>query len=232
MALPFRVVFEDRQIIVVEKAAMVLTVPTPRGERNTMVQLVERYLERRGSRRPLTVVHRLDRETSGLLVLAKDRASGEKLERQFRAHSPERVYRAIVAGTLARDHGTFDSFLATSKSLTRFSTEDRASGERAITHYESEEKLRGATLIMARLETGRRNQIRAHFAEAGHPVLGDRRYRPELARHAGWTYPRLALHAATLGFVHPSTGESLRFDSPLPREFTAFLRAVGSARRA
>lgn len=232
MSQAFRVVFEDRSIIVVEKAAMVLSVPTPRGERNTMVQLVERYLERRGARRPLTVVHRLDRETSGLLVLAKDRASGDKLEQQFRAHSPERVYRAIVAGSLTRDQGTFDSFLATSKSLTRFSTGDRDQGERAITHFEVDERVRGATLISARLETGRRNQIRAHFAEAGHPVLGDRRYRPEQARHAAWPYPRLALHAASLAFSHPVTSEPLRFESPLPREFVAFLRAAGSAHRA
>lgn len=218
----FDVVFEDRFLIVVEKAAMILTVPTPRGERNTLVQLIERYLDR-GRPHRLAIVHRLDRETSGLLVFAKDRRTGEALQAQFREHRPERLYVALVAGLLERDRGTFESRLETNRGLTRYSSRD-GSGERAVTHYEVEARLSGATRVRARLETGRRNQIRVHFAEARHPVLGDRRYRPDLSAHPSWPHERLALHAAVLGFTHPVTGEALRFESPVPREFGAVVR--------
>lgn len=203
---------------------MLLTVPTPKGEQNTLVQRLERFLDRGGRGPRLTVVHRLDRETSGLLAFGRDRRSGEDLVAQFRAHTPERVYHALVRGLLSRDEGTFDTQLLTGKSLTRYSTHEPGVGERAVTHYRVEARLDDATLVAARLETGRRNQIRAHFAEAGHPVLGDQRYKPELARHPRWRHSRLALHAGLLALRHPVTHEALRFETPLPREFTAFLR--------
>ena len=124
--------------------------------------------------------------------------------------------------------GTFESRLATTKSLQRYSVaETDEGGEPAVTHFRLEQRLRGATFVRAWLETGQRNQIRVHFAEAGHPVLGDPRYRPETARHPRWTSKRLALHAAALGFCHPVSGEALRFESPLPAEFEKFLRASG-----
>ena len=214
--------------MVVEKAAMVLTVPTPKREPNTLVQRLERFLDRSGRAPRLTVVHRLDRETSGLLVFARDRRSGEDLIAQFREHTPERMYHALVRGRLPLDEGTFDTQLLTGKSLTRYSTREQGVGERAVTHYRVETRLDDACLVAVRLETGRRNQIRAHFAEAGHPVLGDRRYRVESARHPRWPHARLALHAGVLGFRHPLTHEQLRFEAPLPREFAAFLR--GSTR--
>ena len=203
---------------------MILTVPTPKRESNTLVQRLERFLDRGGRAPRLVVVHRLDRETSGLLVFARDRRTGEGLMAQFREHSPERVYHALVRGHLSRDEGTFDTHLVTGKSLTRYSTRQPDTGERAITHFRVEARLDDASLVAARLETGRRNQIRAHFAEAGHPVLGDQRYRAAAARHPRWPHARLALHAGSLAFRHPVTHELLRFETPLPREFLAFLR--------
>jgi 23S rRNA pseudouridine1911/1915/1917 synthase len=120
--------------------------------------------------------------------------------------------------------------LATNKDLTRFSTDDETIGQLAITHYRVVAYLDGATLMQVRLETGRRNQIRVHFAEAGHPVLGDPRYEPELAAHPRWRHERLALHARLLGFEQPITAQPLRFESPLPNEMEQFLkRATRSA---
>jgi 23S rRNA pseudouridine1911/1915/1917 synthase len=220
---PFRLVFEDRDLIVVDKAAAVLTVPTDRGETNTLLDALTRSLGRRGQRGRVTVVHRLDRGTSGLLVFGKNPLVGRELQAQFRVRKAEREYAALVAGRIERSAGTFDSRLGTSRSLQRYSVREDRDGERAVTHYRVERQFADATLVRATLETGRRNQIRVHFAEAGHPVLGDGRYGVEAARHPGWRYKRLALHATKLGFDHPHTHERLRFESPLPPEFESFI---------
>ncbi len=219
----YRLVYEDDDLIVVDKAARVLTVPTRKGETHTLLGAVSLYLSRRHHRGQAHVVHRLDRGTSGLLVFGKSARVAGQLQNQFRGRKPEREYAAIVAGVVERDEGTFDTRLGTTKSLQRYSVREDEEGESAITHYRVECRLKDATFLRVRLETGRRNQIRVHFAEAGHPVLGDDRYRAELARHRRWTARRLALHATTLGFEHPRTGETLRFQSPLPPEFERFL---------
>lgn len=223
----FRVVFEDRHLVVVEKAAGILTVPTARGEDDTLVHEVARHLshDRRITRRAW-VVHRLDRDTSGLLVFGKTREVAEAIKDQFEQRKPEREYAAIVAGTVDGDSGTFRSYLATDPDLDQRSVADPDRGKLAVTHFSVTARPRGATFVRVTLETGRRNQIRVHFAEAGHPVLGDVRYQPEQARHPAWTARRLALHARSLGFVHPVTGATVRFDSPLPAAFEAFLRAA------
>ena len=223
----FRLIHEDAHLIVVEKAAAVLTVPTDRGETNTLLDAVKVYLKHRQGHVQPAVVQRLDRGVSGVLVLAKNAAVGRLLQEQFRRHSAQREYLACVGGVMSLDSGVFESRLATGKDLQRFSTADPDEGEHAVTHFRVERRLAQATFVRVWLETGRRNQIRVHFAEAGHPVLGDPRYRPELAQHPEWLARRLALHAAVLGFEHPVTGEKLRFESPLPQEFERFLhRAV------
>jgi len=220
----FQLVFEDESLIVVDKAAHVLTVPTDHNESNTLIDAVSRYLSFQRRQPRGYVVHRLDRGTSGLLVFGKSRAIADQLQIQFRERKPDREYFALVAGNIAKDHATFESHLATNQNLDRYSTGARNNeSEHAVTHYWKESSARGATLVRVRLETGRRNQIRVHFAEAGHPVLGDQRYKPELAQHPAWTASRLALHAAVLGLNHPVTGQPLRFESPLPVEFVRFL---------
>jgi 23S rRNA pseudouridine1911/1915/1917 synthase len=218
-----RLVFEDADLIVVDKDAYQLTVPTSRGETSTLIDAVNRHIARKNPRARATAIHRLDRGTSGLLVFAKTQRFKHELRNQFRTHDVLREYVAIVAGTIDNEAGTFESRLATTKSLQRYSVRPGQTGKRAVTHFRVERRLREATLVRAWLETGRRNQVRVHFAESGHPVLGDQRYEPHLARHRHWTARRMALHAAVLGFKHPATGEPLRFESPLPEEFTRFL---------
>lgn len=222
----FAIVFEDEHLIVVDKAAAILTVPTGHGETNTLVGALDQYL--RTSRRQAGVVHRLDRGTSGLLVFGKDQRTAHDLQAQFRIHKAEREYAVIVAGTVQSDQGTFASRLGTTKSLQRHSVRHDEEGEDAVTHYRVERRLTGATYLRANLETGQRNQIRVHFSESGHPVLGDERYRPDLATHPRWKARRLALHAAVLGFQHPHSQEPLRFETPLPPEFERFLRSPHS----
>jgi 23S rRNA pseudouridine1911/1915/1917 synthase len=224
----FRLVFEDRDLIVVDKAAAVLTVPTDRGETNTLLDALIRSLGRRGHRGRVTVVHRLDRGTSGLLVFGKNPPVARELQAQFRVRKAEREYAALVAGRVERQSGTFDNRLRTTKSLQRYSVDRDAAGERAVTHYRVARRFTDATYVRVTLETGKRNQIRVHFAEVGHPVLGDERYAVETARHPAWKYKRLALHATVLGFDHPRTHKRLRFESPLPDEFESFFAQQSS----
>jgi 23S rRNA pseudouridine1911/1915/1917 synthase len=227
--LGFTAVFEDRHLIVVDKPADVLTVPTRRQEASTLQHKVAEYVKHVSKGRGALAVHRLDRGVSGLLVFGKTPDIVRRLKDQFAANKPEREYVAIVAGHVRQRQGTFESLLATNKDLNRFSTEDESVGQLAITHYRVVAHLDGATLVQVRLETGRRNQIRVHFAEAGHPVLGDPRYEPARARHPLWPHIRLALHARLLGFTHPLTHQPLRFESELPAEMAAFLKRVSHA---
>lgn len=219
----FTVVYEDRNLIVVDKAPELLTVPTERNEPNTLVGLVDEHVRRAKSGKGAFPVHRLDRGVSGLLVLGKTKEIADQIRDQFAARKPERKYVAIVSGLLAQTEGEFCSYLATDKSLNRYSTDDEEIGQYAATHYRVEEHFAETTFVEVWLETGRRNQIRVHFSEAGHPVLGDPRYQPELANHHDWPYKRIALHAKTLGLEHPVTGAPLKCDSQLPREMVSFI---------
>jgi 23S rRNA pseudouridine1911/1915/1917 synthase len=223
---PFRLLHEDEDLLVVEKPAHMLTVPTPKRETDTLVHHLQNYVSLgRKKLGRVEIVHRLDRGVSGVLVFAKSARIAEALRAQFAAHKPEREYLALVAGTMERDSGTFDKNLVTDdETIHRSVAEKPGQGESAVTHYEVVKRLPGATLVRVRLETGRRNQIRVHFADAGHPVLGDPRYGGEKAQHRRWTARRMALHAATLVFTHPTTGKKMRFEAPVPKEIHAFTR--------
>lgn len=219
----FSVLYEDDDLIVVDKSAGVLTVPTDWNEKNTLVDRVSLYLSHSRKKREACVVHRLDREVSGLLVFGKTEPIADLLIEQFKQHKPQRLYVAIVAGVMESEQGTFDGHLATGKNLDRYVARPSRHTEAAITHYRVLQRLTDTTLVEAKLETGKRNQIRVHFADAGHPVLGDPRYKIKEAKHPRWIRQRIALHARTLCFEHPSTGEPLEFESPLPAAIQKFL---------
>jgi 23S rRNA pseudouridine1911/1915/1917 synthase len=234
LPLPFResrmcsLLWEDRAILVVDKAPGVLTVPTDRGEDRTVLGALGRYVRSRyKSRQKPVTVHRLDRGTSGILVFAKDERSAHELIEQFKGRKPERIYLAIVAGLVREDKGTIRTHLVSDKFLNQHSVQKRSGkktpGVEAVTHFEVVGRIHGATLIKVQLETGRRNQIRTQFAELGHPVLGDDRYQTQLATHTRWRHKRLALHAATLAFNHPFRKDVMRFRSKIPGEFWSFI---------
>lgn len=233
----YKILFEDDHLIVVDKSAHILTVPTASGKGKTLVDALERHINRGKPAslwKRLHVVHRLDQGVSGVLVIAKSASVASKLKDQFAAHKPNRAYIAIVNGKMERDRGTFRSHLATDYSLNRYSTRKPGHGELAITHFEVMSHSRDTTAVRVELETGRRNQIRVHFAEAGHPVLGDPRYPRQLreadpatavtSSHPKWRAKRLALHAASLEFTHPASGKTMRFEADLPTEFHPFVR--------
>jgi 23S rRNA pseudouridine1911/1915/1917 synthase len=220
------VVFVDAHVIVVDKPAGVSTVPFEEGEKGTLDERVRHWLSRnepreeRGARPSLGVVHRLDKETSGLIVFARSWLAKKSLASQFRAHTTERRYVAIANGTVASR--TFRSRLMANRgdglrgSHKGRSREDQ--GQLAVTHVEALERLNGATLVACVLETGRTHQIRIHLSEGGHPVVGERVYVRGFANPLV-PAPRLMLHAARLGFVHPKTGQPVAWERDPPQDF-------------
>lgn len=221
---PLEIVYNDEHLVVVNKPPGLLTVPTPYKEKTTLISLVDRWIQSRERLGQAYCVHRLDRGVSGLLVFAKWLKIAELLRNQFEARKPQRRYVAIVDGVVKQPQGTFRTYIATDKkTLQRYSTQDTEAGQLAITHYSVMHSTAETSVVEVRLETGRRNQIRVHFSEAGHPILGDVRYGASDERSALWPFRRLALHAESLGFVHPILQQPLEFHSNVPTEFTRFM---------
>lgn len=222
--------YADAQLVVVEKPAGISTVPYDATESGTLDELVREALRHhpalrhRGQKPEIGVVHRLDKETSGLLVFALTLAAKRALKQQFRFHTVARRYLAIAHGRVAP--ARIESRLVKDRGDgLRGSTNNPTLGRRAITHVRALEALSGATLIECRLETGRTHQIRIHLAERGHPLVGERVYvrdydGPLVAA------PRLMLHAFELGFEHPTSGERLHFESELPADMQQMLEAL------
>jgi 23S rRNA pseudouridine1911/1915/1917 synthase len=219
------IVHVDTQIVVVRKPAGISTVPYDENETGTLDELVYALLKGRGgSEAPLGIVHRLDKDTSGLLVFARTLTAKRELKQAFRFHTVHRRYLAIAHGVpperkyqsrLVKDRGDGR----------RGSTDHRELGRDAITHVKLVERLQGASLIECRLETGRTHQIRIHLSEAGHPIVGDRVYTHGYAGPL-LPAPRLMLHAAELGFDHPTSKKPLRFSEPLPADFQRVLDSL------
>ena len=221
-----RVLHEDRHVVVVDKPAGLLTLPTPGRERDTLLERVGRYLAIRHGGRPFAgVVHRLDRDTSGALAFAKTPEAVRAFQELFKAHDIERQYLTVVEGVLPRETGTIDMALVTDRGDLRRGVARRpGEGRRAVTHYRVVERFGPvATLVACWLETGRTHQIRIHLAEQGHPVVGDLVYRPKEQPRCKATFHRQALHAQTLGFVHPLTKQTVRVEAPLPTDMEALV---------
>jgi 23S rRNA pseudouridine1911/1915/1917 synthase len=232
-ALPLTIVYEDRYLVVVDKPAGLVVHPAPGHEGGTLVNALLAHCRDLGGiggeLRP-GIVHRIDKDTSGLLVVAKDDATMNGLAAAFKAHTVERVYDALSVGKPPGKGGRIDTLYGRDPSARKkFSSKVRA-GKHAVTNWKVVERFEGAARIEARLETGRTHQVRVHLAALGCPLLGDRTYgRPprDLAvRAIGEALGRQALHARSLGFVHPATGERLSFTSELPLDMAQALGAL------
>lgn len=219
----YKVLFRDDHLVVVDKSPDLLTVPTSLREEESLVDRLLEAERGRGIRRAaLFPVHRLDRDTSGLLLFARRKPAQEGLKAQFSEHSIDRRYLAVVEGRVAAETGRFESHLVEDpRSLKVHSTKRPGEGKPAITEYRVTERLPRATVVSVRLMTGRKNQIRVHFAEAGHPLVGDRRY-----GRVSDAIRRTALHAMRLTFTHPDSGRKMTFQSPLPPDLRGLLRRL------
>lgn len=225
--------YEDDQIVVVNKPPGLLTVPLPdEREIHSVQELLQEYLRSRGRKRRVFVVHRIDRDTSGLVMFAKDPLSQKRLKDQFRWREPERVYWAVVYGRPDPPSGTWRDHLAWDKdALIQKQThpKDPRAAE-AISDYRVLEAFGATSLVEVRLRTGKRNQIRLQARLRGHTLVGEKRYvfGPGTIRPVA--FPRQALHAQRLALRHPADDRPLAFEAPLPADFAGLLRKLRQAR--
>ncbi len=230
--IPLAVVYEDEHLIVIDKPAGLVVHPAAGNYDGTLVNALLHHCAGQlsgigGVARP-GIVHRIDKETSGLLVVAKTDAAHEGLARQFSEHTIERAYLAIVAGRPIPVAGTVTGSIGRSNSnRKKMALVEEGRGKHAVTHYKTLENMARAALVECRLETGRTHQVRVHMTSIGHPLLGDPAYgrtpaplRPILAE---LHFTRQALHAAVLGFNHPVRGDPVRFESVVPADMAALL---------
>jgi 23S rRNA pseudouridine1911/1915/1917 synthase len=229
VATALKVLYEDEDAIAVVKPSGLLTHPTEAKEKDTLLARVSAYVQKRhggGARTFVSVVHRLDKETSGILVFARSRRGLIGLQAQLRAHTMDRRYRAVVEGDLAGDAGTYDrDLVAEPGERRRGVAKPGEPGIRAVTEWAVIERFGIATLVEARLKTGRTHQIRIHFANAGHVLVGDSVYRDRSAKPFPVPFPRQALHAGHLGFTTP-VGKKVSLDAAPPSDFLKLLEEL------
>jgi len=221
-------VYDDAHVVVIDKPSGISSVPYDEREQGTAMDLIRGAWRRMGKPAtsvPLHVVHRIDRATSGLLAFAKSKRAEVGLGAQFRAHSIERTYLCVAHGVVAP--GRIESMLVADRGDgIRGSTTRPGQGKRAVTHVSVVRALRGATLCEVKLETGKTHQIRIHLSESGHPLVGETVYVRDFAGPV-IAADRLMLHAATLGFEHPITGERVALSAAPPPDFDAVLARLG-----
>jgi 23S rRNA pseudouridine1911/1915/1917 synthase len=225
-----RVLYEDAHILVIDKPAGLLTQPTAARERDTLLERAGRYFARtRGTGKPYVgMVHRLDRDTSGVILMVRTPPALRPFQALFRTHAIERRYIAVVEGILQPAQGTIDLPIVADRGDGRRGTpKDGAKGTPAVTHYEVLEYFgTAASLVACHLETGRTHQIRIHLAEIGHPVVSDPVYKATERRPFRFPFTRQALHAQALGFIHPLSGLTLRVEAPLPADLDQWIDSL------
>jgi len=234
--IPLKIVFEDDHLLVIDKPAGLVVHPAAGNLDGTLVNALLHHCGGSlsgigGVARP-GIVHRIDKDTSGLLVVAKTDVAHEGLAKQFAAHSIDRRYLAIVTGVPKTSEGIVDASLARSSSnRKKIAIVESDRGKRAVTHWKRLALLKDAALIQCRLETGRTHQVRVHMASIGHPLLGDPVYGRSGKTHGKLLkeleFHRQALHATELGFIHPVTKHRLSFASPMPPDMQELFNALG-----
>ncbi|MEK7727556.1 MAG: RluA family pseudouridine synthase [candidate division KSB1 bacterium] len=242
--LPLQIVYEDEYLVVVNKPAGMVVHPAYGHRTGTLANALLHHFQNVSlldEARP-GIVHRLDKDTSGLLVVARDERTHAALAEQFKAKTTQREYLAVVCGIPKPKRDTISSFLTRSTKDRRKIVVNQTEGKWAVTHYEVAEKFHLHALLRVRLETGRMHQIRVHLAHRGYPVFGDPTYEGRKGQLQGLNiadtrfvvellenFQRQALHAHTLGFVHPATGETLSFKSELPADMEGLLLSLRQA---
>lgn len=211
------IMFEDRHLVVVNKPSGLLSVAT----KFETAETAHGILKRTYKPKKVFVIHRLDQDTSGVMLFGLSEHSYEGLKKVFENHSIEREYYAIVEGVLEEPSGVWESYLYEDANYKVHQTDDPKKGEQAITYFEVLKTTRKWSLLKLRLKTGKKNQIRVHCQSAGHPIVGDKKYGATMN-----PIGRLALHAGLLEFKHPVTNKKMRFESKLPEEFSRLVKGI------
>ncbi|MEK3751906.1 RluA family pseudouridine synthase [Paenibacillus sp. FSL E2-8871] len=211
------IVHEDDDLIIIQKDAGLLSIATAEENELTAYRQLMEHVRISNPKNRIFVVHRLDRDTSGVMMFAKSERIQQALQTTWKDTVKERSYVALVEGAVKRPEGTVSSWLKETSTLKMYSSPHEGDGLHAITHYKLIQANRHFSLLEVKLETGRKNQIRVHMADIGHPIAGDKKYGAETK-----TVGRLGLHARVLSFIHPTTGELMTFESPIPKTFLKY----------
>ena len=215
-----KVVYEDEYLIAVEKASGILSIATDKEREKTAYNIVKNYVKSRNPLEKLFIVHRLDRETSGVMIFAKTEEMQQILQTNWQKMVLERTYVAVVEGKVEKNSDTIISYLKENSAFVTFSSDKEIEGsKKAVTHYTVLKRSKGFSLVEANIETGRKNQIRVHMQSLGHSVVGDKKY-------GATTNPlgRLGLHAKSIIFKHPKTGKVLSFQTGIPAKFSGMFK--------
>lgn len=218
-----KIVYEDKDIIVIEKSEGILSMASAPGQ-FCVKTILDEYFKKRHFKCTAHVVHRLDRETSGLMMYAKNMEAQQILERNWHQIVYDRRYVAVVCGRMEKEGGTIRSWLKDNKAYVTYSSPTDNGGKEAITHYHTLQAAERFSLVEMKLETGRKNQIRVHMKDIGHPIVGDEKYGNGVS-----VMGRLALHAYRLNFYHPRTGEPMDFETPFPAKFVRLFAGYGKS---
>lgn len=213
------IVYEDNDILVVEKERGILSVATQNEREKTAYNILKNYLKEKNPKDKIFVVHRLDRDTSGVMIFAKSEKAQDILQTTWNDSVKERTYVALVEGNVKKDSDTIISYLAENKAMITYSTDNEEEGKKAVSHYKVLKRNKNYSLLEVNIETGRKNQIRVHMQDLRHSVVGDKKY--------GSTknpIKRLGLHAHTIVFKHPITKEVLSFTSKIPEAFLSLFK--------
>jgi 23S rRNA pseudouridine1911/1915/1917 synthase len=212
-----KIIFEDQYLIVVEKKEGLLTVSTGKSDETTAFSILKNYVKKASPQNRIYVVHRLDRETSGIIMFAKTREIQLALQENWHRVITRRVYVALVEGKVEKPKDTIVTWLTENeKSLKIHSSNVDNGGQQAVTHYRTLKTNDNFSLLEVELETGRKNQIRVHMQDIGHPIAGDKKYGSEIS-----PIGRMGLHARVLAFIHPMSLENVTFETQVPKKFSS-----------
>lgn len=215
---PLNIIYEDKNLLVIDKPYGLLTIATEKDEDLTAYKLASAYVKQESTKNKIFVIHRLDRDTSGVLMFAKNPRTQALYQKDWNSNVIDRNYIAVVEGVMSKESETVESFLQENKTTHMYSTH---TGLKAITHYKVIRKTKENTVVSIRLDTGRKNQIRVHMFDLGHSIVGDKKY-------GATTNPlkRMGLHAYRLEVKNPETGKVFKFQAPLPRNFIRFTKVT------
>ncbi|UOQ48342.1 RluA family pseudouridine synthase [Gracilibacillus caseinilyticus] len=209
-----KLLYEDASLIVIDKASGLLSIATEKEKQMTAYKQLTQYVKTKDKQNRIFIVHRLDRDTSGVMVFAKSEKVKQQLQNNWKSLVVERTYVALVEGKVQSPKDTITSWLKESSGFKMYSSHKPGDGKEAITTYQLLKTGQEKSLVSIQLQTGRKNQIRVHMSDIGHPIVGDKKYGANIN-----TIGRLGLHAQVLQLIHPITKKRLRFESPIPKEF-------------
>lgn len=214
------IIYIDQDLIIINKPSGLLTVATDKEQRRTAYSMLSNYAKTEDPENKIFIIHRLDRETSGLLMFARSEHIKREIQETWATTISQRTYVGVVEGVVSPPEGTITSWLTESKAFIVYSSQNQQLGKKAVTHYKKIQGNNDFSLLQITLETGRKHQIRVHMQDRQHPIVGDKKYGSSCN-----PIGRMGLHAQVLAFTHPTTGEPLRFDTGIPGQFLKLFRS-------